>query len=313
VSHLFQLNKRSNTILLAIFTCLLWSSVYAFIKTGLKYDSPWFFAAKRFIFSGIILLPFAGRRTEYANIFTGHLKLLIQVTALQIILNYILFYWGMNLVPGALGAIIVGSQPLITALVASVMTNDNKITGKKMSVIISGIAGVILISSARQVLRLGSAAEIFGVLLIMGANISTSFSNVIISARSKGANPVALNALSLLAGGFFIFLLASATEDSSVIKGFPAEYWITLIWLSIISAAGFSIWYKLLQRPEVKVSELNLWKFIIPVFGAVISWIIVPEEKPDIMTVAGIIIISSSLLFFFRGIKGKTLDRHINK
>lgn len=307
------MNKRSNTILLAILTCLLWSTVYALIKTGLKYDTPLFFAGKRFILSGIILLPFAGRLPEYANILKNHRKLLFYVTLLQIILNYILFYWGMNLVPGALGAIIVGSQPLITALVAAAFTDDDTITRKKISVIISGIAGVILISSARQVLRLGSASEILGVILIMGANISTSVSNVIISVKSKGANPVALNAMSLAAGGLVIFLLAAATEKPAVITDLRAEYWLTLIWLSLTSAIGFSTWYKLLQRPEVKVSELNLWKFIIPVFGAIISWMVVPEEKPDLMTVAGIVIISSSLIFFFRGIKGRTLDRHINK
>ncbi|HRT89466.1 MAG TPA: DMT family transporter [Bacteroidales bacterium] len=307
------MNKRSNTIFLAILTCLLWSTVYALIKTGLKYDTPLFFAGKRFILSGVILLPFAGRLTEYASILKNHSRVFIQVTLLQIILNYILFYWGMNLVPGALGAIIVGSQPLVTALVAAAITDDNTITRKKISVIIAGIAGVILISTARQVLRLGSASEILGVILIMGANIATSVSNVIVSVRSKGANPVVLNAMSLITGGLVIFLLAAATEKPAVLTDLPAEYWLTLMWLGFTSAIGFSTWYKLLQRPEVKVSELNLWKFIIPVFGAIISWMVVPEEKPDVMTVTGIIIISSSLVFFFRGIKGRTLDRHINK
>jgi drug/metabolite transporter (DMT)-like permease len=80
----------------------------------------------------------------------------------------------------------------------------------------------------------------------------------------------------------------------------PAEYWLTLIWLSFVSAFAFSLWFKLLQRPSVKVSELNLWKFIIPVAGAILSWILVPGEKPEWLTIAGMVIITSSLIGFYK-------------
>jgi drug/metabolite transporter (DMT)-like permease len=80
----------------------------------------------------------------------------------------------------------------------------------------------------------------------------------------------------------------------------PGKYWAILGWLSFTSAFSFSIWYYLLQRPGVKVSELNLWKFIIPAVGAVLSWIFVPGEDPEWLTIAGILIITASLIGFFR-------------
>jgi len=306
------LRKNTNTYFLAILTCLLWSTVYASIKIGLKYEPPIYFASKRFIIAGLMLLPFAGKIKDYIFFIRNHTKLLIQVTLLQVIMNYVLFYLGMNLVPGALGAIIVGSQPLITALLAAAITDDNSVTRRKIFTIISGIAGIILINAGRQALHLGSITELLGVFLILGANISTALSNVLVSVNNKNANPVILNSLSLFTGGIIIFLLAVIFEKEPAVS-FPSTYWISLLWLSFVAAFAFSTWYKLLQRPEVKVSELNLWKFLIPVFGAIISWIVLPEEKPDIMTVSGIVIISTSLLLFFSGIKGVTFDRTINK
>jgi len=306
------LRKSTNTYFLAILTCLLWSTVYASIKIGLKYESPIYFASKRFIIAGLMLLPFAGRIKDYILFIREHTKLLIQVTLLQVIMNYVLFYLGMNLVPGALGAIIVGSQPLITALLAAAITDDNSVTRRKIFTIISGITGIVLINVGRQALSLGSITELIGVLLILGANISTALSNVFVSVNNKNANPVILNSLSLFSGGIIIFFLAVIFEKEPA-GNFPATYWLSLLWLSFVAAFAFSTWYKLLQRPEVKVSELNLWKFLIPVFGAIISWIVLPEEKPDIMTVSGIVIISTSLLLFFSGIKGVTFDRTINK
>ena len=70
-----------------------------------------------------------------------------------------------------------------------------------------------------------------------------------------------------------------------------------------MAAAAFSIWFILIQRPGVKVSELNLWKFIIPVVGAILSWILVPDEDPEWLTISGMIIITLSLIMFYRSTK----------
>jgi drug/metabolite transporter (DMT)-like permease len=66
-----------------------------------------------------------------------------------------------------------------------------------------------------------------------------------------------------------------------------------------MAATAFSIWYKLLQRSGVKVSELNLWKFITPVTGAVLSWLLVPNEHPEWLTISGMVIITVSLIVYY--------------
>lgn len=293
------MNKRDDTIFWAVIACLLWSTVYASIKIGLQYDTPLHFAGIRFIISGLIILPFTVRPPVFISMVRDYWKIILAVMLLQAIGNYVLFYLGMNLVPGALGAIIVGSQPLITALVASMMHEGDRLTVRKLITIFSGIAGVILISAGRQAFKLGSAIEIVGVILILGANISTATSNVFVSLKSRGVNPFVLNATSLFSGGIIIYLLSLLFEKSPGIAK-PAEYWLILFWLSIVSSVAFSLWYKLLQRPHVKVSELNLWKFIIPVVGAVLSWVLVPGENPEWLTITGMVIITSSLVFFYK-------------
>jgi drug/metabolite transporter (DMT)-like permease len=202
-------------------------------------------------------------------------------------------------VPGALGAVIAGSQPLVTGVVAAMMHNDDKLTRKKIITIIFGITGVILISAGRQAFKLGTAMELIGVLMILVANISTATSNVIVSLKSKGINPFVLSSFSLFIGGILLYLLSIPVEG--ILKGpFPLKYWLILLWLSFMAASAFSLWFKLLQRPGVKVSELNLWKFIIPVVGAILSWLLVPDEKPEWLTLSGMIIITTSLIMFYR-------------
>jgi drug/metabolite transporter (DMT)-like permease len=78
-------------------------------------------------------------------------------------------------------------------------------------------------------------------------------------------------------------------------------YYHSLAWLSAMSATAFSIWFILLRRPGIKVSVLNIWKFLIPVFGAMLSWIILPGEKPEVIAVTGMILIALSLIVLNAG------------
>ncbi len=224
------------------------------------------------------------------------------------VVNYSFFYIGMQLVPGALGAVIVGSQPLVTAIIASFWDEGDKLTKSKIITIICGISGVILISAGRQALGLGSASELLGVAMILVANIGVSIGNIIVSLKGKGINPAVLSSSSLFSGGLVLYLISIPVEGIRP-WSFPMEYWLILLWLSFMAATAFSIWFVLLKRPGVRVSELNLWKFIIPVSGAVLSWLLIPDEKPEWITIAGIVIITGSLILFFRDAKGSHSKR----
>jgi drug/metabolite transporter (DMT)-like permease len=296
------LYSKGNTIFWAIIACLLWSTAYASIKIGLQYDTPFHFAGIRFIISGLIILPFTIKPAIYIRMIRDHWKVVAWVTTLQIVINYSLFYQGLNLVPGALGAVVYGLQPLIIAVVAAILNKDDKLTRKKIVTIIFGISGVIFISVGRQAFKLGTGLELLGIAMILVGNIATAGSNVVISLKSKDLNPFVLSSASLFSGGVILYLISIPLEGSH--KGpLPGEYWVTLLWLSFMAASAFSIWFKLLQRPGVKVSELNLWKFITPCTGAVLSWLLIPDEHPEWLTISGMIIITASLIMFYRSTK----------
>jgi len=282
--------------------CLLWSTAYPGIKIGLEYTTPLHFAGVRFILSGLMILPFTIRPYAFIKMIRENYRTFFLVTVFQSIINYTLFYIGMDLVPGAIGAIIVGSQPLFIAIIVVLMKYENSLTRQKMIIITMGIAGIVLVSLGRQGLKLGTAAELLGVFLILGANVSSGISNVYVSKAGNSVNPFVLSSFSLFVGGVFIYILAIFTEGTVMVpleKGF-GPYWISLGWLSFMSAFSFSVWYMLLQRPGVRVSDLNFWKFLIPVFGAILSWLMVPGEKPEWLTVTGMIVITASLIMFYR-------------
>ena len=67
------------------------------------------------------------------------------------------------------------------------------------------------------------------------------------------------------------------------------------------SVFAFSFWFMALRTEGTKVSDINMCRLINPVLGAVLSWIMLPGEYPDFSTVAGMAVIVSSLVIYFRG------------
>jgi drug/metabolite transporter (DMT)-like permease len=216
------------------------------------------------------------------------------MSILQVFTQYALFYTGLNLVPGSLGAMIIGSSPLFVALVAHFMVHNDKMTPLKTGSILVGVAGIVIITVGRQGIPEKGEAEILGIILLLVNNLVAGFSNVLISKHSGGISPMVLSSGSLILGGLLLIGVSLPVEGIPP-RSFPPAYYYALAWLSFLSAAAMTIWYTLLKRPGVKVSLLNAWKFLIPVSGAALSWILITEEKPDVPSVAGMAVIGLSL------------------
>lgn len=286
--------KLSSTIFLAILACLLWASAFVGIKIGLQYTTPLQFAGIRFFISGLIVLPFSPQLKNYFHLLVKNWKVVFIITLLQTFVHYSLFYTGISMVPGALGAIVVGAGPLFVAIVAHFGMPDDKMSWQKVGVILLGLAGVVMVSLERGSFSGEGKLILAGIGLLILTNINSGFTNIIVARDKDKVPPLVLSSASMTFGGLMLFLFSIPVEGLHF-SAKPIEYYAALAWLSFLSAAAFSIWFTLLKRPGVKVSDLNMWKFIIPVFGAILAWIILPDEHPDIVSITGMLITGSSL------------------
>jgi drug/metabolite transporter (DMT)-like permease len=295
-----------NTVFLAVVACLLWSTAFATIKLGLPYTTPIQFAGIRFFLAGLLLVPLALRMGGFGRSFGKNYKFIIVVALSQTFVQYALFYWGISMVPGGITAITIGAQPLFVAIVAHFAMANERMTVRKVLSISLGLSGIVLISLGKGVYGGGGPKMLFGISLIILSNLSSGIGNIVISKMQSKVSAVMLSSWQLMLGGLGLFVLSLFIEP---FKGFvfPLPYYLSLGWLSFLSAAAFTIWFNLLQRPGVKVSDLNIWKFVIPVFGAIISWMAIPGESADLISVGGMLIIVIALLWYNFQVKGRGL------
>ncbi|MGQ1784409.1 MULTISPECIES: DMT family transporter [unclassified Saccharicrinis] len=287
----------AHTYFLAIIACLLWSTAFAGIKIGLQYTTPLQFAGIRFFLAGILIIPLTKNSKVFLSAIQTNFWQIVRVSLFQTIILYGLFYWGVSLVPGAIAAILIGSQPLFAALVSSVMQKNDKISFQKLLAISFGIGGIVLIAYHKGWGSKNGLQQILGMGILVLANISSGIGNVFVAKQKGKISSTVLSAWQMSIGGLVLFLFSLLFEPFS---GFdmPTAYFLSLGWLSFLSAAAFTIWFMLLQRPNVLVSDLNIWKFIIPIFGAILSWIVIPGEEPEFIPIMGMIIIGVSLVLY---------------
>ncbi|MFN8208799.1 MAG: DMT family transporter [Bacteroidales bacterium] len=294
----------SSVSVLAITACLLWSTAFVGVKTGLRYSTPLNFAGMRFMISGLMILIFTGGFRSYLAAFRSHRSFILRVSFFQTFLIYALFYLGLSMAPASIAAMINGSSPLFVAILAHFLVQDEKFNSRKLGIIILGLTGVGLIVLSRGIQDMGSNKELIGVFLLILANLSGSYGNILVSRSDRPINPLILTGLQIFIGGFTLFLVSIPVEGAHFPTG-PVNYWLLLFYLGFLSAAAFSIWFTLLSRPGVKVSGLNIWKFLIPLCGALLGWILLPAEKPEPLPLLGMLLICIALVWMNWKLPGK--------
>jgi len=247
-------HSRINTAILAVISCLLWSSAFAGVKIGLEYTSPIQFAGIRFLISGLIVFPLALRKNPgYFRILRQNLRLILLFAFLQTFLQYVMFYTGISMIPGAVAAIVIGSQPFFIAIVAHFLMPGDRMTLVKTSVILFGILGVGLVSLGKDPNSVTGSIALAGILLMVAINILSGFTNVLVAKESGLIPPLVISSASMIIGGMALFLFSIPLEGLNL-EAKPPPYYLSLAWLSLLSAIAISIWITLLKAGMIIIA-----------------------------------------------------------
>ena len=303
-----------STPFLAIVTCLLWASTFVPTKIALEYlSSPLQLAGCTYLIAGIVLMPWAGIGLRYFRQVGKNGTLVVKVALFSTTILYGAYYLGQNLLDPSLAALIVSAQPFFVAVMAHLLVKNDRFTPLKVFSILLAIVGLVVVSFPSLVnMQAMGIAAIGGILLMLVNCLSAAYGNIIVSKVDFATVDIrVLNSAQLTLGGALLLALAAGTGRWQPL---PAEgaFYITLAIMVFIAVATMVTWFSLLSRPEVKVSELNMWKFLIPVFGSLEGWLLVEGDTPNAFSVTGMILLTASLLLFYHRPLGEFFFRKGN-
>jgi len=265
-------------VIMALLCTALWGSATPFIKTGyecLKVSgtpSIMLFAGIRFALAGIItviIYSIIERKFLYPQ--KKSLKYVGVISIFQTILQYIFFYVGLANTSGVKGTILSGSSAFFSILVATLIFRQEKLSLKKIIACIIGFAGVVAVNLNGLELNF----NFFGDAFVIFSAISLAFSSVLMKIYSKEENPVVLSGYQFILGGLVMIAIGAGfggTVSLESVKGLGV-----LIYLSFLSAVAYAVWGILLKYNPV--SKVTVFSFMTPVFGVILSKIMLTESS----------------------------------
>lgn len=291
IQNLFQ--NRIFAYFAAVFCTLLWGTAFPFIKLGYSsfeiaesdIGSKLLFAGLRFAIAGVMVLVFlcvCERKFTLPN-----KDEILPVTVLGLVMTagqYIFTYIGIGFTSGTNTSIITACASFFTVLSAPLFFKNDKLTVFKVIGCALGFAGVLAINRGGKI----SVDTLFGDVMILVSTLCSAAGNILSKKLANGRNPVKITAFQLLIGGIVLTIIGLACGGRLSFEKMQSSF--ILLWLAFVSAAAFTIWTALLKyHPASKITVFNL---LVPIFGTVLSGLMLGENVFRIETLVSLVLIS---------------------
>lgn len=272
------MQKTVVVVILATICDLLWGSAFPFIKLGYQvFQIPSsdtatqiYFAGLRFTLAGVLVIVFMSiiKRQFLCPKSIKTIGRICILSCFQTILQYVLFYIGLARTNGVKGSIIEASNVFIAIFVASLIFRQEKLTSEKLIGSLIGFAGVVIINLQGLTLDLNA-----GDVCIFLSTFAYAMSSVLLKKYSKDEDTVMMSGYQFLIGGIFMIFAGLFTGGRLTV--FTVNGGALLLYLAFISAMAYSLWATLLTYNPI--SKIAVMGFLNPVFGVVLSAIILKE------------------------------------
>ncbi len=264
--------------LAAILCCALWGSATPFIKIGYELIRPEatvpstiLFAGIRFFFAGIItIVIYSIARKKFLFPKQENLGKVATVGLFQTIIQYFFFYMGLSLTSGVKGTIISGSNTFFSIIIASLIFRQEKLTVKKIIACILGFAGIIIVNLNGLDLTVN-----WGDAFVLFSTVAYAVSSVLMKRYSNDEDPVVISGYQFIIGGTVMVVAGALMGGRIQIESLEAVGVLT--YLSFLSAIAYALWGVLLKHNPV--SRVTVFSFMIPVFGVLLSELMLTEAS----------------------------------
>lgn len=281
---------------LAIFCTLLWGTAFPFIKVGYAQfgiegndiGSKLLFAGARFTLAGImVLFIFLVKNKHLPKIEKNGIMPVMLLGSVQTFGQYIFTYIGIGFTSGANTSVITACATFFTVLFAPLFFKSDKLNVCKIIGCILGFCGVLCVNSGGGV----TVDTLFGDFMILMSTLSAAAGNFISKGIVRDREPISVTGFQLLFGGILLLIAGFVTGgklDFSSIKAL-----LVLLWLAFVSAAAFAIWTALLKHHHA--SRICVFNLLVPVFGTLLSGIMLGESVFGIETIISVVLICAGI------------------
>lgn len=269
---------------------LLWSTGFIVAKYAVPHAPPLTFLLYRFAGVIAILLPIiAVVRAPWPR--TARMWLDVAIVGVLLQAIYLGGVWiAIALgIPAGIAALLVGAQPLLTALFA--FTVNERASRLQWVGLVVGFAGIALVLSDRLTLAgVGPLALAVNLLALAGITAGTLYQKKYVADVDLRTGSVIQFAAS------FLVLLPFAVATESLVVDYTLEFWLALGW-SVVALSLVAITLLLVMIRRGRATEVTSLLYLTPPTTAVMAWLIFGERLGSLawggvfVTMAGVALV----------------------
>jgi drug/metabolite transporter (DMT)-like permease len=253
----------------------LWGPSFLFIKVAVDEIPPLTLVVGRVGIAATLLfviLRFQGRKLPKV----GPIWIHFAVMALfQNALPFTLINWGEQYIDSALAAILNGTTPLFTILLAHIFIEDDRLNLAKGLGVFVGFGGLLVLIS--PALFEGIQATTWGLIAVTIAAASYGVAIVYSRLKLRGQAPLVAPTAQLALATLYLLPLALVFEQPYRLSGTSGAAMGSLFLLAVLGTAlAFVVYYRIIERASA--SYVSMVTYLVPIFGVVLGVLVLNEH-----------------------------------
>lgn len=260
---------KSIVYLLPLLTTFFWGTTFNVSVIAVHSLSPAITAALRFIIASVALLPILiFHRKTIGGIFkqNWHVHILMALTGVVAFNTF--FFIGMRHTVPLNGALIMATNPLVTAVISAILAKEVVDRKHKIGTSISFIGVIILLLTGSG--KLGQVN--IGDFYIVGSCISLALYGVIGKKYQKNSTPIITTGITTLIGAVILAIIAFSQQSFPVLSELPLSVILSLLFMGAFgSALAYVFWNYSFKY--IGVANTSLFFHFVPVFTVLVSFL----------------------------------------
>ncbi len=268
---------------------LIWGSSFLWIKLALQEIDPFAVVGWRTLLGFLGLVVILRLRRIPVPRDPKTLAKFAVMGLFNVAVPWLMITWAETRVNSGLAAVLNGSMPLFTTVMAHFALHDDKITGGRALGLIVGFVGVIVLVGSDINLANFFEGDLIAELALVGAVLLYAFSVTFQRRYLRGQNPVLQSTLSLGVGSFTVWVLTPLFQPYQI-PTLPLT-WTAVIWLGLLgSCLAFIMSYGLLNAWGPTRSSLVTYVF--PVVGLILGAVFLHEALTWRLAIGAVLVIA---------------------
>lgn len=276
---------------LVILLGLVWGGSYFFGRVAVAEMPPLVLVMYRVGIAALVLHAWLLLRGPSFRLALPHAGSFVILAILNNVIPFSLIFLGQTEIGAGLASVLNATTPFWTAILANLLTADEKLSGRKILGILFGIAGTAIMIGPGLLHGLGG--PIWAKFALIGAAFSYGLA-LIFGRRFRAVPPPIVAAGQLTASSMIMVPLILVVYGFGGVVSFSTEIWAAVVSLAVMSTAfAYLIYFHVLATAGA--TNASLVTFIVPV-SAILLGAVFLQERLESFEFAGMALIAAGLV-----------------